>query len=220
MAHYHEKRASVLYFSNNFIYLCTVFNVASIVGKFNVYSIPLKALTTNSQDFEYDLNNDYFSKIDSAEVRKGDLHAVVSVKKHSTGYELIFEINGFTIISCDRCLDDMEQSVSIHEKLFVKFGKTFSEEGTDIVIVPEDEGEINIAWFLYEFIVLAIPIKHVHPPGKCNKAMTSQLRKHTAKTTEESDDNLPTEESETYSEPEEPEHDARWDKLKDMIDND
>ena len=33
--------------------------------------------------------------------------------------------------------------------------------------IPEEEGEINIAWFLYEFVVLDIPIKHVHEPGKC-----------------------------------------------------
>jgi len=190
------------------------------VGKFDAYSIPLKALTSDSQTFEYYLKNDFFSKIDSPEVRKGDLHAHISVKKNSAGYELIFEINGNIIISCDRCLDDMEQPVTIRERLFVKLGKTFSEEGTDIVIVPEDEGEINIAWFLYEFIVLTIPIKHVHPPGKCNKAMTSQLRKHTAKTTEESDDDLPTEESNSFSESEETEHDVRWDKLKEMIDND
>lgn len=189
------------------------------MGKFDVYSIPLKALTTDSQIFEYHLNNDYFSKIDSAEVGKGDMRVVLSVKKNKAGYELIFEINGFIIISCDRCLDDMEQPLSIRERLFVKLGKTFSQEGTDIVIVPEDEGEINIAWFLYEFIVLAIPIKHVHPPGKCNKAMTSQLRKHTAKKTDESDDDLQTEESDTYSEPDEHGSDSRWDKLKDIIDN-
>jgi len=29
--------------------------------------------------------------------------------------------------------------------------------------------------------VLTIPIKHVHSPGKCNKAMTSTLKKYTPK---------------------------------------
>ena len=31
---------------------------------------------------------------------------------------------------------------------------------------------------MYEFIALSIPMKHVHAPGKCNKAMTSKLSKH------------------------------------------
>ena len=37
---------------------------------------------------------------------------------------------------------------------------------------------INIAWFLYEFIALNIPMKHVHAPGKCNKGMVGKLSKH------------------------------------------
>lgn len=190
------------------------------MGKFEAYSIPLKAITAGSHTFKYDLNNDYFAKIDSAEVRKGNLQAVVVAKKNSAGYELIFDINGIAIVPCDRCLDDMEQPISIREKLLVKFGKTFSEEGSDIVIVPEDEGEINVAWFLYEFIALAIPMKHVHPPGKCNRAMTTQLRKHTTKRSDESEEDLSTDDNESYSEQNEQEYDARWSKLKDLIDND
>jgi len=49
------------------------------------------------------------------------------------------------------------------------------------VVIPETEGTINLAWFLYEFVALAIPIKHVHAPGKCNKQMTSKLKKHSVK---------------------------------------
>ena len=31
---------------------------------------------------------------------------------------------------------------------------------------------------LYDTAMLAIPIKHVHPAGKCNKAMSQILRQH------------------------------------------
>ena len=44
--------------------------------------------------------------------------------------------------------------------------------------VYKRQGEINVAWFMYEFVALAIPMKHVHAPGKCNKAMTSKWSKH------------------------------------------
>ncbi len=65
------------------------------------------------------------------------------------------------------CLDDMNLDVDTQSRLIVKFGKEYSEESDEIVIIPEEEGEINIAWFLYEFIALTIPIKHVHPTGEC-----------------------------------------------------
>lgn len=38
-----------------------------------------------------------------------------------------------------------------------------------MVIVPEEDGYINVAWFMYEFIALSIPMKHVHAPGNVIK---------------------------------------------------
>jgi uncharacterized metal-binding protein YceD (DUF177 family) len=189
------------------------------VGKFDAYIIPLKSLAQGSHKFDYQLDNEYFTKIDSPEVRKGNIGAVVMVKKIGNTFELNFDLEGIAIIPCDRCLDDMEQPVSCKEKLFVKFGKEFSEESAEVVIIPEDEGEINIAWFLYEFVALSIPIKHVHAPGKCNKGMSAQLRKHTARSSEESDDEEDIEPDE-MNDAGESGTDSRWDKLKDIFDND
>jgi len=41
--------------------------------------------------------------------------------------------------------------------------------------VDENEGILDLSWFIYEFIMLAIPIKHVHAPGKCNSVMMQKL---------------------------------------------
>jgi uncharacterized metal-binding protein YceD (DUF177 family) len=91
-----------------------------------------------------------------------------------------------------------------------------------LIVIPENEGEINIAWFLYEFIELSIPMKHVHAPGKCNKAMTSKLSKHLrGSANDESDDN----DVEGFEGPvidnveEEENIDPRWNELKKILDN-
>ena len=69
----------------------------------------------------------------------------------------------------------MEQAVKSTDSLVVKFGAEYAEEADNLVIVPEDEGFINVAWFMYEFVALAIPMKHVHAPGECNEADESSL---------------------------------------------
>ena len=92
-------------------------------------------------------------------------------------FVLNFHTEGFVVVPCDRCLDDMEIPVDIDDELKVKMGATFSDEN-DIVVVPEEDGYINVAWFIYEFIALSLPMKHVHAPGKCNKAMMGALSKH------------------------------------------
>jgi uncharacterized metal-binding protein YceD (DUF177 family) len=156
------------------------------MSKFELYNVVLKDLSTDTKTLEYVLDDAYFQKIASDEVKKGNLNAKVTVTKKSTSFELNFFVEGYVLIPCDRCLDDMEQPISHKEKLTVKFGNSFADED-EVVVVPESEGAINIAWFLYEFIVLNIPIKHVHAPGECNKTMFTKLKKHIARSKDDDD---------------------------------
>ncbi len=187
------------------------------MGKFSLYNIPLRSLSEGKHEFKYDLDKSFFTLIDdgTAEVKKGDLKVVVSLKKTSATFELIFETVGLVQVSCDRCLDEIAMDVDTKNKLIVKFGKEYSEESDEIVIIPEDDGEINIAWFLYEFIVLSLPAKKIHPPGTCNKAMSSKLNKHRAKSADDDEDqdedadDVSIDDDSSYSDP-------RWDSLKDI----
>lgn len=191
------------------------------MSKFDLYNVVLRDISNETRVFEYDLDNAYFNKIDSPEIQKGNIKAKVSVHKKVSTYELQFLIEGAVIIPCDRCLDNMVQPIHYKEKLLVKFGSTFSEED-EIVIVPESEGAINIAWFLYEFIVLNIPMKHVHATGECNKTMATKLKKHITRQKDDSDDeeSSPTEfdEEDDFTH-DEIQTDPRWDGLQNITEN-
>ncbi|MDD3320535.1 MAG: DUF177 domain-containing protein [Paludibacter sp.] len=191
------------------------------MSKFEQYNIVLKDISTEIHNFEFDLDDVYFKKIDSPEVQKGKVKAKVSVKKILSIYELNFQLDGTIIIPCDRCLDDMELTIRYKEKLQVKFGSTFSEED-EIVIVPESDGGINIAWFLYEFIVLNIPIKHVHAAGECNKTMVTKLKTHITrkKSDDDDDDNslMELDDDDDFS-TDETRTDPRWEGLPNITEN-
>ncbi len=149
------------------------------MSKFRAYRIDLLMVTDDTQSFTYELTDEYFEKIDSPEIQKGNLTAVVEVQKRASSYELSFSIDGTIQIPCDRCLDEMNQEVHCEDNIKVKLGEDYTEED-DIIIVPKTEGYINVAWFLYEFIVLNIPIKHVHPIEECNIDMMKKLKEHLA----------------------------------------
>lgn len=192
------------------------------MGKFNLYKIPLRGLSEGSQTYEYQLDDQFFRNIDSTEVQKGNVHVALTVKKSAETFELNFDIAGVIQIPCDRCLDYMDFEVATRERIYVKFGKEYSEESDDIVIVPETEGDINVAWFMYEFIALTIPLKHVHPAGKCNRSMSSHLRKHRARVSDEETDDMEGGElfyGEDDFDASEEKTDPRWDELKKIIDN-
>lgn len=190
------------------------------MSKFELYNVVLKDIDNEMRVIEYDLDDAYFKKIDSPEVQKGNVKAKVSVQKKMNTYELHFQLDGSVIIPCDRCLDEMEQQIHYKEKLQVKFGDKFAEED-EVVIIPESEGAINVAWFLYEFIVLNIPIKHVHAPGECNKTMVVKLKKHITRQKDDTDDDnssLDFEDDDDFT-AEEVQTDPRWDGLQNITEN-
>ena len=165
------------------------------------YKIDLKALTEQESCCEWDVNDDFFQALDGSQLEHGALHVSVSIRKMTGFFELQFHTEGAVTISCDRCLDDMEQPIVADNTLVVKLGETYSDED-DTVTIDENEGILDMSWFIYEFIMLAIPIKHVHAPGKCNSAMTQKLEELSGAV--------------RSGEEEEEAIDPRWEKLKNL----
>ena len=138
------------------------------------YTIDLKGLKEDVTVRDFDLDDEFFRALDGSQLEHGALHVSVSIRKMTGFFDLQFHTVGSVTISCDRCLDDMDQPIEADNHLVVKLGDTYSEDD-DTVTVDENEGILDLSWFIYEFIMLAIPIKHVHAPGKCNSAMTQKL---------------------------------------------
>ena len=161
--------------------------------------VDLKGLKDDDTSLVFDLDDTYFGALDQAEVKKGSLHVSVSIRKASGFYEILIHEAGTVIIPCDRCLDDMELPVDTDSRLTVRLGSKDSEDG-DTIVVDENEGILDLTWIIYESVALAIPIRHVHAPGKCNTAMTEVLEELSAdrSSDEESDQAI----------------DPRWEKLK------
>ena len=148
------------------------------MSKFGSYSIQLKTMEIGESLLEYHLDNEFFEAIGEEAIQKGNINAKVRVVKSSKQSELFFEFEGKVVVLCDRCLEEMDQPIKTSGHLIVRMGKEFMDDGDDIVIIPEEQGVINVSWFMYEFVELAIPIKHVHPFGHCNTGMASKLSEH------------------------------------------
>ena len=165
------------------------------------FKVDLKRLTDEVTTLEFDLDNRFFAALDSSELRQGTLHVSVSIRKTTGFFELQFHTEGTVTVTCDRCLDDMDQPISTDNRLVVKLGTVYSEED-DVITVPEDEGILDTSWLIYEFIMLAIPIKHVHAPGKCNPAMSKVLEELSTDRSSDEESNQPI--------------DPRWSKLTEL----
>lgn len=150
------------------------------MGKFSAYKLPLKSLQEGTHDFDYKLGKQFFEDMESADVRDADLDVHVKVVYKSDLYELTFTITGEITLICDRCLDNLPWPVDTSYHIFVKYGADYNEDSDELLEIPESDQTLNVAYMIYDTVELTIPIKHVHPLGKCNRAMSALLKKHRA----------------------------------------
>ncbi len=188
------------------------------MGKFSAFKLPLKSLGTGTHEFEYHLDKQFFTNMENSDIHGADLCAKLTVVYNGEYYTLDFNIEGNVVLICDRCLDDLNFPISATYHLVVKYGEDYNDEKDDVLEIPQSDSYLNVAYMIYDTVVLAIPIKHVHPMGKCNRQMSAMLKKHRA-TAEGDDAELESElidEIDTLDEaPEQvPASDPRWDALK------
>jgi uncharacterized metal-binding protein YceD (DUF177 family) len=73
--------------------------------------------------------------------------------------------------------------VKCDNRLVVKFGAVRVEDDPEILTVPRDENELEMAQYFYDYINLALPIKRIHPDDSdgnsgCDPVMLSKLKEY------------------------------------------
>ena len=64
---------------------------------------------------------------------------------------------------CDRSLETFEHPLDFTEKMIYKFGSEVKEIDESVMMITRDTPSINVAQLIYEFILLALPLKKIHP---------------------------------------------------------
>lgn len=194
------------------------FNHSPNMGKFTEYKLPLKSMPAGTHQFEYRLDKRFFENMESADIHDADLTVHLTVTYKADIYSLDFAIQGTITLICDRCLDDLIFPVDTTYHIAVKYGEDYSDDSDELLVIPESDNYLNVAYMIYDTVALTIPIKHVHPMGKCNRQMSAMLKKHRAHQSGDEDTELEDtliDEMETMDSNEpEAATDPRWDQLK------
>jgi len=140
-----------------------------------LFKIDLKALTEDVTPLHWELDDQFFSQLEGAQLQRGSLHVSGSIRKAVGFFELQLHSEGTVEVPCDRCLDMMSQPIEADLHLTVKLGAEYTED-EEVITVDETRPVLDTAWLIYESIALAVPIRHVHQPGDCNVAMSEKLQ--------------------------------------------
>ena len=98
------------------------------------------------------------------------------------------------------------QSIKSEFGMVVKFGPDYNDDNESILIIPHGAYEINVAQYIYELIVLAVPQKRIHPgveDGSLNSDILETLENLSPKGIKKTNSNEDV--------------DPRWDSLKKLL---
>lgn len=150
------------------------------------FEIAWQGLKPGPHTFEYDLD-DRFMEGRGAEESFKNWKAKVTLKfdKHENFFMLHFDIDGKVTVPCDRCGDDFEMRLWDEFDLVVKLTGEDSHDlpdEDDVAFIPRSETVLDVSNWLYEFVMLSIPLQRIHPekidgtPG-CNEQALDLLGK-------------------------------------------
>lgn len=165
------------------------------------YSIPFSGLKQGKHKFDYTIDNTFFESFEYNEFNNAAINVAVQLNKMSTMLEIEMKANGIVNVNCDVSSEPYDQPISSELELVVKFGDEFNDENEEILIIPHGEHQVNIAQYIYEMLVLAVPSKRVHP-GVLDGTLQS-------KAVDKLNELQPREEKENKKDT-----DPRWDALK------
>lgn len=127
------------------------------------FTIPFIGLKIGSHHYNYEINKAFFEYFEYEDFNDTKVTVDVTLWKNTTLLELNFKISGTVNINCDVTNEPFDQVIENNFDLVVNFGDEYNDENIDILILPHGAYEINIQQYIYELIVLAVPIKRIHP---------------------------------------------------------
>lgn len=150
------------------------------------FEIAWQGLKPGVHSYTYDINDRFMKEREVDETFTNWSAKITLVfDKHENFFLLHFDIDGKVTVPCDRCGDDFQLRLWDEFNLVIKLisdDATQIEDEDDVIFIPRSETVIDISNWIYEFLMLSVPLQRIHPdktdgtPG-CNPQALDLLDK-------------------------------------------
>ncbi len=177
------------------------------------FDISFIGLKEGIHQFEYTIDKKLFDFFNYDEFCDSKVKVVLTFLKNTTIFELDFVFSGWVEVACDVTTELFHQPIETEIHLVVKFGDEYNDENEELLIIPFSENKINVAQYIYEAIVLAVPLKRIHP-GVIDGSLHSEILERLKEFEIRGEEDQAEEEQEVHKNRE---IDPRWNKLKNIL---
>jgi uncharacterized protein len=147
------------------------------------FTIPVRGLHTGITEYDFEIDDDFFTAFETSPIQQGSLQLHLTFDKSPRMWVLDFDFSGTVRTECDRCLAEIDLPIADRQQLIVKLSEAPDpDEDADVVFVDPDTPRFNVAQYVYEFIVLALPMIKAYdcrseatPP--CDEDLLERLEK-------------------------------------------
>lgn len=127
------------------------------------YDINIIGLEPKRHEYDYSSDKAFFQALDQQLIRNGNVQTHLVLDKSETMIRLDFSITGVVERTCDRSLDLYDESVHTRQTLFLKFADRNEELTDEIELIERNTATINVARYIFDYLVLSMPMKGLHP---------------------------------------------------------
>ncbi len=177
------------------------------------YLIPFVGLKQGKHQFEFEIDKTFFDGFDFDEYNNVNIKVDLVLEKKSTMLELSFKHKGTVNVPCDLSNEDFDLPVKGKLSLIVKFGDEFNNDNDEMLILPHGEYQVDVSQYIYEMIVLSVPLKRIHPgikDGTLDAEILDKLNELAPKKEKKVEKEKKEDEQKENTDP-------RWDELKKLL---
>ena len=138
------------------------------------FIVPLNGLAKGWTRFSLFAGKEFFSAFGNEDVLDAGVSVEAGIEKSGDYLGVDLSLDGFLTVPCDRCLEPVRLGVSCEARLSVKSGSFVgdspsgtTEDGREIVFLEGDGAELDLSQTVYDYALLSLPMRKVHPEGEC-----------------------------------------------------
>ena len=146
------------------------------------YSLPVKGLRPGTHQFDFQIDVAFFRQFENSPVSDGNIALTLQFDKRPNLYVLYFSFSGTLKTECDRCLAWIDLPVADEQRLLIKFSTEADQEPeeADVDYIDPETQHLNVAKYIYDYVILAMPISKVYDcendeSPACNQEMLQYL---------------------------------------------
>ena len=181
------------------------FVLVTMYDKVEDLCIEFVKLKDGKHNLDFRVDESFFESLGSTEIHNANVQVDVEVDKSTNWMHVRLRMRGSLTVDCHRCLVALPMQIDTNYMLIVKLDSQeeadtdHEDEGVELIYLRPHEFKLSIAQPVYETSLLALPmIRNCDEmeTKPCDEVMIQKLETLNSDSTEE------------------PEVDARWEKLK------